>query len=152
MTYSVHIAHCTIEDGCKYGDSDCPVVNKKIKKSQERSKVKLTEKNLSKDAMYALTTLSGYMTVGEIVKAGELLNAECGENAEVNVTYNEYWGTDHKITWYRDETDEEFEARLAVEAKIIEDTKLARKTAAKVKKERELAELARLTKKYPNKA
>lgn len=29
--YGVHAGHCCVIHGCKYGDSDCPVVNKKIK-------------------------------------------------------------------------------------------------------------------------
>ncbi len=29
--YGVHRTHCCIRHGCKYGDENCPVVNKKIK-------------------------------------------------------------------------------------------------------------------------
>ncbi|MDD4779153.1 MAG: hypothetical protein PHT02_00920 [Tissierellia bacterium] len=29
--YGVHASHCCIKHGCKYGDKDCPVVNRKIK-------------------------------------------------------------------------------------------------------------------------
>ena len=28
--YKVHTSHCCVIHGCKYGDKDCPVVNKKI--------------------------------------------------------------------------------------------------------------------------
>ncbi len=28
--YKTHAAHCCVIHGCKYGDDDCPVVNKKI--------------------------------------------------------------------------------------------------------------------------
>jgi len=29
--YGVHRTHCCIEHGCKYGDKDCPVVNREIR-------------------------------------------------------------------------------------------------------------------------
>jgi hypothetical protein len=29
--YGVHASHCCVMHGCKYGDEDCPVVNKEIK-------------------------------------------------------------------------------------------------------------------------
>ncbi len=29
--YGVHQSHCCIKHGCKYGNDDCPVVNRKIK-------------------------------------------------------------------------------------------------------------------------
>lgn len=30
FNYKVHASHCCKWHGCKYGDSDCPVVNEKI--------------------------------------------------------------------------------------------------------------------------
>lgn len=29
--YGVHTSHCCVKHGCKYGEPDCPVVNKTIK-------------------------------------------------------------------------------------------------------------------------
>ena len=29
----VHITHCCVTHGCKYGDEDCPVANKKVAQS-----------------------------------------------------------------------------------------------------------------------
>jgi hypothetical protein len=31
IRYGVHRTHCCIVHGCKYGDEDCPVVNREIK-------------------------------------------------------------------------------------------------------------------------
>ena len=33
LWYMVHKTHCCLEHGCKYGDKDCPVANRKIKQS-----------------------------------------------------------------------------------------------------------------------
>ena len=33
LWYMVHKGHCCVEHGCKYGNPDCPVANRKIKQS-----------------------------------------------------------------------------------------------------------------------
>ena len=122
------------------------------KKIQERKKITMTEGSLSSDARDAVYTLSGYFTVKHLIKAGELLKAECGEDAEICLGVSDWGDIDARVIWYRDETDEEAERRLIKEANISKRAREVAKTRKKNKEKKEIAVLERLMKKYPNKA
>lgn len=95
--------------------------------------------------------LNGLMPISEIIEKAQLIQNECGPDAKIELSYDDYFGASIDFVWHRLETDEEFTKRLDK----AEKAKVAGKAAAKIRKAKkekdELADLARLQKKYGNK-
>lgn len=127
-------------------------------KKNERGKVKLGLNDLTDETRIALDDLdavvSSYgdmMSIKDLSNIVELVKDECGEDAEISVHIDDYFGNSVDITWYRSETDEEWAKRLEANKKRSVAAREQRK-AEKVKKEiKERADLVRLQKKYSKK-
>ena len=125
------------------------------KKSEERGKITLGLKDLSSETYKLVQRLddvvSSYgdkMSIKDLSEIVDVIKAECGEYAKVNVHIDDYYGNSVDITWYRPETDEEWTKRLEANKKRSVAARNQRK-AEKAKKEiKERAELARLQEKY----
>ena len=125
------------------------------KKSGQRGKVTLGLNDLT-DETYKLTTrlddvVSSYgnrMPIKDLSEIVDAIKAECGDDASVAVLIDDYYGHSVDITWYRPETDEEWEKRLEANKNKAAGQRKKRATDKKKKEIKELEELARLTKKY----
>lgn len=124
------------------------------KDSKQRRNVKLENKNLTRGAATALSSLTDIfhgMTVADILKAIEVISAECGKNAIITLDYDNINGYHYSdILWWRPETDEEWKKRLQKNVRISKATATKHKENAKKKVEKEKADLARLKAKYPD--
>lgn len=89
------------------------------------------------------------MDIDRIIEIATLIREECG-NAQIEINYDEYFGSSVSLHWSRLETDEEFKKRLARSVKAKISAVAAVKTRREKKKADELKELARLLIKYPN--
>lgn len=121
-------------------------------KNKERGKVKLTEKDISREGSIALNNLSDVLhgtSLKNVQDATDILKAECGEDAEVTFNYDYHYGeSDVTIRWDRPETDEEWAKRLERNKNIAVGQRKKRATDKKKKEIAERAELARLQEKY----
>jgi hypothetical protein len=95
-----------------------------------------------------LETISGYHFDGPIDQAIKALNSyKTNGVTRIAVESVGYDGGVQFVLWQaREETDEEYEARLYEQRKKREKSKIARQT----QREKELKELSRLKKKYEN--
>ncbi|KKM06002.1 hypothetical protein LCGC14_1748310, partial [marine sediment metagenome] len=89
------------------------------------------------------------MCIKDLSEIIDAVKAECGEDAEVSVHVDDYFGNHTDIVWFRSETDEEWEKRLEANKKRIKTAAAARKAAKKQKEIDERAELVRLRERYP---
>ena len=131
----------------------------KAKKAPQKHRVALDTSKLSREACIALDSLTcllsyGYdeMTIDSTLERFNLLKKECGGDAKIRLSQDEYMGNSADITWYRDETDMEFKKRLA---RNEINAKAQVKRSATLKKKKvvdEKAELKRLKAKYPKEA
>lgn len=127
----------------------------KAKKEHQKIKIVLGMNDLSVETLKAVSGLTellyGYqkLTVDALLARFAHIKGECGGDAMITLTHDDYYGSSADILWTRDETDDEFEKRLAKNAKVAE-TRRKRRAAEKIQKVNdEKAELARLLKKYP---
>lgn len=120
-------------------------------KKNGRGRVKLSYKDLSAEGNSALHNLADrYTSIEEMQEALDVLKAEVKGNAELEFTYDNYYGdTDATIRWSRDETDEEWLARLEKNKSIAAGQRKKRAADKKQKVIDEKAELARLRAAYP---
>ena len=128
----------------------------KAKKAPQKQRISLDSSKLSREASLALSSLSnllfsGYevMTLDKTLEHFKLLKKECGGDAKISLSQDDYFGNAANITWYRDETDEEFAKRLKRNAAIAEGQRKKRATDKKKAIVDEKATLKRLQKKYP---
>jgi len=123
----------------------------------DKREIKLGVNDLSKDSkekLYSLTKIISYldgMKVKDIISVVEFIQAECGEDAVIDVEYNDYWGSSEAdIKWSRLETDDEVKNRMTKSAKQKKTATANRKLKKAQKVVDDKAELARLRKLYPN--
>ena len=122
-------------------------------KATDKLDLKMSMSKASNDvnmAVYSLQRIMHGISVEDIISAAEIIKAECGERALIEVSYDPHWGSDGDLTWWRKETDEEVEKRIASNEKKRKTAAETRKKAKKEKIETEKAELKRLTAKYPD--
>lgn len=118
-------------------------------KNSDRGVVKLTDNDLSQEGRNALHNLGDrYTTINEIQAALDVLKAEGVGNANMEFDYDNYYGSNFSIHWQRDETDEEWEARINKNKKIAAGQRKKRAADKEQKELDERAELVRLQKKY----
>ena len=124
-------------------------------KKGERGKVQLDHNNLSDETRELLDSLddvvSSYgnmMSIKDLAKIVDAVKAECGEDAEVSVHMDDYFGNSVTIKWYRPETDDEWDKRLVANKNKAAGQRKKRATDKKKKEIKERAELERLSKKY----
>lgn len=124
-------------------------------KKNERGKVRLGLNDLTNETRSALDDLdavvSSYgdmMSIKDLSKIVELVKAECGEDAEISVLIDDYYGNSVDIRWSRPETDDEWTKRLEANKKRVKAAAVTRKATKKQKEIKERAEFARLQKKY----
>ena len=127
----------------------------KAKKEPQKQRIELDASNLTVNASKALSSLtcllsSGYdlTTLDEVLEHLKLLKKECGGDSKIRLMEDDYMGNSADITWYRDETDVEFEKRLKRNKAIAEGQRKKRITDNLKKIVDEKATLARLQKKY----
>lgn len=128
----------------------------KAKKAPKKHRIALEANKLSREASIALSSLTcllsyGYdmMTIDSALERFKLLKKECGGDAKIRLCEDDHFGNSADITWYRDETDEEFKKRLA---RNEANSKAQIKRNATLRKKKivdEKAELKRLRAKYP---
>lgn len=126
------------------------------KKTPEKKSVKQDLSQVSNGvagSVYIFTDIVGYdgMTVSEIIVRAQRVQDECGPDAIIKVTVDDYFGSSADLVWSRLETDEEFAKRLERSEKAKVATRAGAVTKRKQKRVDELAELERLKKKYPTK-
>ena len=128
----------------------------KAKKEPKKLRIALDSSQLSRDACITLSSLTcllsyGYdvMTIDSALESFKLLKKECGGDAKIRLSEDDHMGNSADITWYRDETDVEFEKRLKRNKAIAEGQRKKRATDKKKSIVKEKAELKRLQKKYP---
>lgn len=124
-------------------------------KAPKKRRIALDASKLSQEASAALNglteLLSGYgdITIDKVLERFNLLRAECGGDAKVSLKEDDYWGDSADITWYRDETDDEFKKRLKKNKAIAEGQRKRTVILKKKKIADEKDELKRLRAKYP---
>lgn len=125
------------------------------KKIQERGKIALDHTDLTDETRTALDRLddvvSSYgnmMSINDLAEIVDAVKAECGEDAEISVHIDDYYGNSVNIRWSRPETDEEWAKRLERNKNIAAGQRKKRATEKKNKEIKERAELERLQKKY----
>lgn len=121
-------------------------------KKNDRGKVKLTEKDISREGSIALSNLSDInhgLSLNNVQDAIDIIKAECGESVVITLNNDSYYGeSDATIQWSRPETDEEWAKRLERNKNIAAGQRKKRATDKKNKEIKERAELERLSKKY----
>jgi len=128
----------------------------KAKKAPQKNRITLDASKLSIKASTTLSSLTrllsyGYdtMTIDDALECFKRLKTECGGDAKVSLSEDDYMGNSANIIWYRDETDEEFAKRLKRNAAIAEGQRKKRATDKLKAIANEKVDLRRLQKKYP---
>jgi len=124
-------------------------------KKGERGKVKLGLNELTDETRIMLDRLDdvvasygNMMSIKDLLEIINAVKAECGEEAEVSVNIDDYFGNSVNIKWWRPETDEEWDKRLERNKNIAAGQRKKRAIDKKNKEAKERAEFARLKKKY----
>lgn len=119
----------------------------------KKRKVQLSSHNLSDDTRKSLSLITNIIhgiSINDLLEIIETIKNECGGDATISVSNDDYWGSDSDIEWFRLETDEEVAKRIAKANKARISSAETQKRKAEEKIAKEKAELDRLRKKYPN--
>lgn len=128
----------------------------KKKEAPKKHRIALDACKLSQEASIVLSSLTCLLsgayelvTLDEVLERFKLLKKECGGDAKISLREDDYFGNSADITWYRDETDEEFAKRLKRNVAIAEGQRKKRATDKIKAIEKDKADLKRLRAKYP---